>query len=100
MTKGPSPSPFSAPCAAWASRSERLRRGVLPFFPPRFWGLGDQGVRQESMSAYLTDTRGAHHKDQHDCVEDALGLRFQEATIRGILYAQHDCVENALELRF
>ena len=26
--------------------------------------------------------------------------RFQEATIRGILYAQHDGVEDALGLRF
>ena len=52
-----------------------------------------------SLSAYVTNTRGAHHKD-HDCVEDTLGLRFQEATIRGILYAQHDCVEDALGLRF
>ena len=52
-----------------------------------------------NLSAYVTNTRGAHHKD-HDCVEDTLGLRFQEATIRGILYAQHDCVEDALDLRF
>ena len=47
MTKGPSPSPFSAPCAPGVSRSKRLARGVgfarsLSRGVRRLWGLGDQ----------------------------------------------------------